>query len=115
MRRALGLPGAPTLHPPIYGCISDDCFLFLLCMQTGKISSGWFKLHQSLQQAGIVSLVASFVVAMTLFSRTNGFGRTLHKLYTPHFGMGVAMTAAALLQAILAAVRPPMMSRYRNV
>lgn len=81
-------------------------------MQTDELSPGWFKLHQSLQQAGMVCLMASFVVAMTLFHRKNA-GGTLHKVYMAHFGMGIALPAAAVLQAILAAVRPALTSKYR--
>lgn len=74
-----------------------------------------FKLHQSLQQAGIVCLITSFVVAMTIFFRKSGTGSTLHQLYTPHFATGVALPAAALLQAVLAGVRPGLTSRFRGL
>lgn len=74
-----------------------------------------FKLHQCLQQAAIVCLIASFVAAMTLFYRRNGTGSTLHHLFTPHFGMGVALPAAVLSQAVLGSVRPHSNSRYRGL
>lgn len=74
-----------------------------------------FRLHQSLQQAGLVSMLASFGVAMTLFYRKNGTGRLLHTLYTPHFAMGVAVAAAVLLQAVLGAGRPGLTSRHRGM
>jgi hypothetical protein len=72
-----------------------------------------FKLHHSFQQAGIITLIASFVVAMVLFYQKYGLGGALHKLYTPHFAMGVTVTAAAVLQAVLAGVRPALLSERR--
>lgn len=74
-----------------------------------------FKLHQSLQQAAIVCLIASFVAAMTLFYHRNRTGSALHRMFTPHFGMGVALPAAVLLQAVLGSVRPDSNSGYRGL
>jgi cytochrome b561 len=60
----------------------------------------------------MVCLIASFVVAMTLFHRKNA-GSIHHQVYTSHFSMGIALPAAAVLPAILAAVRPALTSKYR--
>ncbi|WIA34838.1 hypothetical protein OEZ86_013136 [Tetradesmus obliquus] len=66
--------------------------------EAGRLPNTWRHLHQLLQLLAVLCVIASFGLAMVLFFSENGTGAGIHKLYTPHFGLGVAAVAVSVLQ-----------------
>ncbi|WIA14655.1 hypothetical protein OEZ85_003157 [Tetradesmus obliquus] len=66
--------------------------------EAGRLPNTWRHLHQLLQLLAVLCVIASFGLAMVLFFSENGTGSGIHKLYTPHFGLGVAAVAVSVLQ-----------------
>jgi hypothetical protein len=75
------------------------CLPVVSCfVQAGRLPNTWRHLHQLLQLLAVLCVIASFGLAMVLFFSENGIGTGIHKLYTPHFGIGVAAVAVSVLQ-----------------
>ncbi|KAF6260840.1 hypothetical protein COO60DRAFT_838197 [Scenedesmus sp. NREL 46B-D3] len=74
--------------------------------EAGRLPSSWRHLHQLLQLTAVLCVIASFGLAMVLFFSENGAGSGIHKLYTPHFGLGVAAVAVSVLQLAGGLINP---------
>jgi hypothetical protein len=61
-----------------------------------KIQPGWFHLHIRIQMLAIATAVAGVILVFAFFGTDR---QRVNKLYTPHLALGVAATAAAVVQA----------------
>lgn len=76
----------------------------------GVVSPGWFHTHIVVQLLALLCAFAGFVIAILAFG-----WKTMPQLalYAPHKWMGIVVTGMALLQLLLAPVRPKLGAKAR--
>jgi hypothetical protein len=65
---------------------------------SGKVAPGWYKLHIYIQSLAVLTAVAGTILIFAYFGRDR---QGISKLYTPHMGLGIAATAAGVVQAVI--------------
>lgn len=78
----------------------------------GRIRGGWFHLHRVLAVLGLLCAVAGLAL---IFARFRWAGRAdTASFYAAHRGVGLAAVAAAVVQALLGALRPELSNTKRR-
>jgi hypothetical protein len=65
---------------------------------SGKIAPGWYKLHIYIQSLAVLTAVAGTILVFAVFGRNR---QGVAPLYTPHMGLGIAATAAGVVQGVI--------------